>query len=90
MTCFCAECGERAGTSYIFENLYICKTCYNAEILTSYLRRLEKRRAKDEPLNKRAYNQGRELSAWLSVYRFGNKESRKQVAAIINSWGNHS
>jgi len=86
----CAECGEQIGKANIAKGLFICKTCYNANILSSYLRRLEKRRKKDERLNKRAFDQGREISAWLSLYRFGNKESRKQAAMIINSWNRYS
>ena len=83
----CAECGERSGTVYISdEGMDVCKTCYHAEIVSSYLRHMEKRRAKDEPYNKLAFNQCRELAAWLSLYHFGNKDSRKRAAATINAW----
>jgi len=83
----CAECDERTGTVYISdEGMDVCKTCYHAEIVSSYLRYMETRRAKDEACNQRAFDQCRELSAWLSLYRFGNKEIRKQAAAVINAW----
>jgi len=83
----CAECGKRADTAYISdEGMDICKTCYHAGIASTYLQQMEKRRAKDEACNKRAFDQCRELSAWLSLYRFGNEEIRKRAAAVINAW----
>jgi hypothetical protein len=47
---------------------------------------MEKSRKKHEPLNKQTYQQCRELSAWLSVYRFSSGEYKRQAAAIINAY----
>jgi hypothetical protein len=66
------------------------KTCYNIQVLLSYLQRIEKRRAKDECWNKQSFEQCRELSAWISLYRFGGNEIQKRAAAIINSWVKNS
>ena len=89
MSCLCDECGKKIKKVYISGDSNICRTCYNAEILSKYLRRMENIREKYEQYNKLAYRQCRELSAWLSVYRFGNNEVRKEAARIINAWGRH-
>lgn len=62
------------------------KTCMNAYRLESYLLRMEEHREKDESNNKTAYEQARNMSAWLSVYRHGNAESKKLAAVAINAW----
>jgi len=86
----CAECCKRIGTVFISdEGLDICKTCYHAGIASSYLRRMETRRKKDEPHNKRAYEQCRELAAWLSVYRFGVGHYQKRAAAYLDGWAKY-
>lgn len=55
------------------------------EELENYLHRLEKDREKDEPNNKRAYEQAREMSAWLSLAKYGVREVAKQAQRIIKS-----
>ena len=45
--------------------------------IKAYLKRVEQCRKKDEPLNKRAYQDARELSAILSLAEYGNKEISK-------------
>lgn len=61
-------------------------TCHAAYRLESYLLTLEERREKDELLNKRVYEQAREMSAWLSVYKNGNAESKISAAKAILVW----
>jgi hypothetical protein len=83
----CAECGEKLNTRSIAgKKLDTCKTCQNAEIVSDYLRYMETRRAKHDAANKRAFDQCRELAAWLSVYRFGVEPYRQRGAAYINAW----
>lgn len=53
--------------------------------LESYLLRMEKNRKRDERNNKTAYQQAREMSAWLSVWRYGNTEQQKKAAKLIDS-----
>lgn len=55
------------------------------EKLENYLQRLEKSREKDELNNKRAYEQAREMSAWLSLAKYGVGETAKQAQRIIKS-----
>ncbi len=50
------------------------------EELENYLQRLEKNREKDELNNKRAYEQAREMSAWLSLAKYGAGEAEKTSA----------
>jgi hypothetical protein len=47
---------------------------------------MEEQREKNEAQNKTAYEQAREMAGWLSLYKFGNKEIKKQAARAINSW----
>ena len=86
MAILCAECGKRIRKAYISaDGLEMCKTCCNAEALSLYVQRMEKRRLKDEPYNKLAYDQCSEIAAWLSVYRFGAEPYRKRAAAVIDA-----
>jgi hypothetical protein len=55
------------------------------EELENYLQRLEKNREKDELNNERAYEQAREMSAWLSLAKYGAGETAKQAQRIIKS-----
>jgi hypothetical protein len=62
------------------------KECIAAYYLIGYLERLEERRTKDEPNNRKAYEQAREMSAWLSLFRFGNKKYRQLAGLAIMTW----
>lgn len=88
MSCKCDVCGKMAKTYFtVSSGDRVCsKTCINALRLESYLLRMEKNRVRDEPLNKTAYEQARELSAYLSLFRNGNAESKKRAAIEINSF----
>lgn len=50
----------------------------------AYLNRLEVNRKKDEPNNKRTYQDARNLAAWVSVAEYGNEEMAKRALKIIN------
>lgn len=50
-----------------------------------YLSRMEKERERREPLNKRAYADARDLSAWVSVYEFGSAEFSKKAGKVIKN-----
>lgn len=84
----CDVCGKMTNTyRIIYSGDAVCVgTCIHAFHLESYLLRLEDRRLRDEPQNKRAYQQAREMSAWLSVYKYGNKDASRRAAAVINAW----
>lgn len=61
-------------------------TCLAIYRLESYLLTMEERREHDEPNNLTAYQQARELSAWLSLWKFGNTEQKKSAEKVIRSW----
>jgi hypothetical protein len=50
-----------------------------------YIERFPKWSDEQKRLNQRAYNDARNLSAWLSVFRFGNEEYAEQAGKIIYS-----
>lgn len=88
MAAKCDMCGKMTKkyfTSYAGDIL-CSKTCKNAYVLESYLLRMEERRQKDEATNKRAFQQAREMAAWLSVYKRGNSKARATAAKAINAW----
>ena len=88
MSIMCVKCGNKAQRNYVSKssNPY-CKSCYYAELAGFYIDHLEKRRDRDESLNPKAYQQARELSAWLSVYNYGNNNvAKRQAANYICSW----
>jgi ATP-dependent protease Clp ATPase subunit len=89
MAAKCDICGKMAKKYFItsYGDIVCSKTCKNAYHLESYLLRLEERREKDEPNNKKAYEQARDMAAWLSLYRYGNTECKKVAAVAINAWG---
>lgn len=60
--------------------------CLQAYRLESYLLRLEERRERDEDNNKMAYQQARELSAYLSLWKYGNAEQRKIAGKVIKAF----
>jgi hypothetical protein len=84
----CGVCGKMTAkyhtTSYGDTVCY--GTCLVAYRLESYLLNLEERREKDGPLNERAYEQAREMSAYLSLYKYGNTEAKKTAAKAILAW----
>jgi hypothetical protein len=49
----------------------------------TYLARMERNRVKNEPCNKRAYEDARNLAAWVSVAEFGNAEYSKRALKAI-------
>lgn len=84
----CDYCGRMAKKYKLSHagDIVCCQTCENARRLESYLLTLEESRERDEELNSTAYNQAREISAWLSVYRHGSEKSKKLASTIINAW----
>lgn len=83
----CDMCGKLSKKYSTIRGTIVCnKTCLNAYMLEGYLLRMEERREKEESLNQLAFEQAREMSAWLSVWRYGNSEQRKRAAKIINSF----
>lgn len=62
------------------------KTCHAVCVFESYLARLEENREKDEPLNKQAYDDAREMSAVVSLYKHGSKEAARNAAKTINKY----
>lgn len=53
-----------------------------------YLRGLEKERKRLEPTNQRSCQQARYLSAWVSLYEFGNIAAQKKAEKMIRTiWG---
>ena len=83
----CFECGKKGASYLSVTGVELCQTCHYAELATRYLRRMEANRAKFEGHNKRAYANCRELSAWLSLYRFGNEHARSRAATYLIAWG---
>ena len=63
----------------------LCRTCFNIGRAESYLDELERNRSRYEKLNKRSYDQTRELAAWLSVYRHGTEQYRERAEHYINT-----
>ncbi len=61
----------------------ICLQVYRLE---SYLLRMEERRKRDLANNQKAYQEAREMSAWLTLWKYGNPEQRRQAAKVISAW----
>ena len=56
----------------------------NAVIIAEkYLNRISRWTDEQKRLNIRAYADAMNLSAWLSVYKFGNNDASKQAGKII-------
>ena len=51
----------------------------------AHLERMERNRAKNEPCNKKAYQDARNLSAWVSIAQYGNEQAAKRAVKIIKS-----
>ncbi len=86
----CSMCGKAAKKHITTSagDIVCSKTCMNVYRLELYLLQMEERRRKDEMLNRRAFEQAREMAGWLSIYKFGNAKARKFAAKVINSlWG---
>ena len=82
----CSACGEKAMKGKLnAEGQPLCRACFNVEVTLKYCRSMEKRRGREEQWNKSAFDQCRNLAAWISIYQFGAPEYRKRAAAIINS-----
>lgn len=87
MAAKCDICGKNTRKySMVAGTIICCKTCLNAYLLESYLLQLEERREKDEANNQKAFQQAREMAAWLAVYRYGNARCKKLAAKAINSY----
>lgn len=83
----CSECGVEADEAYISRiGLNFCKTCYYAELASFYLKHLKKNHSRDEVINKHIYQQAKELSVWISFYRFGNDKMKKLAANYLCNW----
>lgn len=63
----------------------LCRTCFNVHRAEVYFEQLERNQCRDEKLNQRSYDQARELSAWVSVYRYGAAQYKEQAERIVNS-----
>jgi hypothetical protein len=55
------------------------------EAARRYLERMERNRKKDEPYNKRAYADARELAALVSMAEYGNQQAAKSALKVIKS-----
>lgn len=87
MAAKCDMCAKMAKRYSTMAGTIVCsKTCLNAYNLQNYLLRIEEQREKEEITNITTYQQARELSAWLSIWKNGNVENRKRAARIINSF----
>lgn len=81
----CGKMTKKYHTTYAGDDVCygICLQVYRLE---SYLLRMEERREHDEANNQKAYQGAREMSAWLSLWRYGNPEQRKLAAKVISNW----
>jgi hypothetical protein len=71
----------------MFPGVSVCsRDCEAAFIVRGYLDRMKFRRRQDAEHNRLAYQQAGELSAWLSVYRFGISVYRKRAATFLNAF----
>jgi hypothetical protein len=50
-----------------------------------YLARMERNRKKDESYNQRAYDDARNLAAWVSLAKYGNNDIAKIALKQIKS-----
>lgn len=55
------------------------------EYAKSYLERMERNRKRDEPCNKRAYADARELAALVNVAEYGAETYKEQALKAIKS-----
>lgn len=87
MTKQCNFCGRMVRKYRIYKGSVICfePDCI-AVILEEYLLSIEKRRKRDKPYNKQSFQQAREMSAWLSIYRFGNAAAKAYAAKVLQAW----
>lgn len=88
MAAKCDVCGKitkKYHTTYAGDDVCygICLQVYRLE---SYLLRMEERREQDEANNQKAYQEAKEMSAWLSLWKYGNTEQRKRAAVAISAW----
>jgi len=88
MAAKCDVCGKMINKYHITHaGDVVCKgVCLKVYRLESYLLRMEERRMQDETYNKTAYQQAREISGWISIWKHGNSEQRKRAAKVINSF----
>ena len=63
-----------------------CNAKDNIELGKRSLESYLLRREKEEAYNNRAFQQARNMSGWLSVYKYGAIEYRKIAAKVIMSW----
>lgn len=88
MAAKCDMCGKMTSKYHItaYGDVVCYGACLAAYRLESYLLTLEERREKDESLNKQSFEQAREMSAYLSLYKHGNAEAKKTAAKAILAW----
>lgn len=83
----CGICGKMVRKYKKYHGTVVCfdPDCI-AVILEDYLLLMEKRRKTAEQYNQLSFQQAREMSAWLSIYKFGNKEAKARAAKILQVW----
>lgn len=54
--------------------------------LEKHLARMEERRSRDERFNRTAYAEAREMSGWLSIYRYGSGALKDLAEKAILLW----
>lgn len=59
------------------------KVSENIERIRLYLRRMEDRRNLDEIVNRRAYQDARDISAWLSLYEYGTPSAKELAKGVL-------
>lgn len=52
----------------------------------TYLNLMEKNRAKDEPNNKKAYQDARILSGWVSVAKYGTLKFSNRAKSFVKTF----
>lgn len=84
----CDVCGKMTNKYFTtYAGDVVCsKTCQTVYQLESYLLRMEERRQRDEAHNETAFDQARQMSAWLSLFKYGNVEQKKRAIVAINAW----
>lgn len=81
----CSVCGKKVKRYFTTSqgNDVCSKACYGVYQLEAYLLWMEENRQKNETLNKRSYDEAREMSSLISLYKFGNREMSKCAKKIL-------
>ena len=81
----CKQCGSSITRQTKAPKDGLCRICFNIWRAETYFEQLERNRRRHEKLNKRSYEQARDLSAWLSIYRYGAEQYKERAKHYINT-----